>query len=152
MTGYGFNGIHPAILSTISIFPLVGSLQLVTGDVDEPSGLKSFESIEDYVNQRRWLVLEALRLRYARVIWILMLVWRWQVAGLNRNNLWLGSLCVTETTQRLITSIRSAYWRPNRSFFIVNETTFLSGSSLSIYLTRMGFDILVLIIGACTPR
>jgi hypothetical protein len=37
----------------------VSSLQLVTGAVDETSKQQSFETFEDYVNQRQWLVPEA---------------------------------------------------------------------------------------------
>ena len=55
----GFNGVHPASSSEATMVPLVGSLQLVTGAVDELGKQQSFETFEDYVNQRQWLVPEA---------------------------------------------------------------------------------------------
>jgi hypothetical protein len=56
-----FHGIHPATSSKATIVPLVNSLQLVTGAVDEISEYQFFETFEDYVNQRQWLVPEAPR-------------------------------------------------------------------------------------------
>ena len=50
------NGIHPTTSRNVSLVPLVGSLQLVTGAVDESSGLKSFGTFEEYINQRSWLI------------------------------------------------------------------------------------------------
>jgi hypothetical protein len=55
-----FNGIQPAgFSSAVSIVPLVGSLQLVTGANHASEVLQKFGSFEEYINQRRWLVLGA---------------------------------------------------------------------------------------------
>jgi hypothetical protein len=53
----GLNGIHPASASNVTI--VVNSLQIVTEAVNDSS--QSFETFEDYVNQRQWLVPEAPR-------------------------------------------------------------------------------------------
>jgi len=53
------NGIHPTTSRNVSLVPLVGSLQLVTGAVDESTRLKSFGTFEEYINQRPWLVVGA---------------------------------------------------------------------------------------------
>jgi hypothetical protein len=53
------NGIHPTTSRNVSLVPLVGSLQLVTGSVDESTRLKSFGTFEEYINQRPWLVVGA---------------------------------------------------------------------------------------------
>jgi hypothetical protein len=56
----GLNGIHPASASDVTMVPVVNSLQLVTEVVNDSSDQQSFETFEDYVNQRQWLVPEAL--------------------------------------------------------------------------------------------
>ena len=53
------NGIHLTTSRNVSLVPLVGSLQLVTGAVDESTRLKSFGTFEEYINQRPWLVVGA---------------------------------------------------------------------------------------------
>ncbi len=57
----GLNGIHPASASNITVVPVVNSLQLVTEAVIDSSDQQPFETFEDYVNQRQWLVPEAPR-------------------------------------------------------------------------------------------
>ena len=55
----GLNCIHPASASNVTMVPVVNSLQLVTEAVNDSSDPQSFETFEDYVNQRQWLVPEA---------------------------------------------------------------------------------------------